>query len=573
MRASPTSCSLLLLTFWLTACGGADAGETSSDSSGGATSTTPASSTAEPSTAVPTSEPTTADPPLTTSTSTPTTSEPATTTATETGDTTATTASSDSDSDSTTDSPGEQTPCWPFDAPPLATLRASPKKVFAHYFSPYPISIDNKDPAVDYYAKNYLQPTGENSKFAYCGGFLKERPLPQPPRPADADYQLLNLEQEVRRGVALGLDGFTYDILSTTGTHWERLLKLLDAASNADPDFRIVLMPDMTSTYKGTDAEARTAFVASMSEVDGHPAVYHTEGGQLLLAPFGADKRSPAWWAATFQALADVGIDAALWPVFVSPWSPATVSFQAELPLLGTSSWGPATVSGATGYASNVQKAHDLGVQWMAPIRPQDSRPKDLIYSEAGNTQTLRLLWDAAITGDADWAQLITWNDYSEASELSPSSAIQWALFDLTAYYVTWFKTGAPPPIVRDAIYYSHRIQATTAMPDLSKQTEVYKPVNGGQPSDEIELLAFLTAAATLEIEVGGVVKSLDVAAGIASFRVPLVEGTPVFRIVRDAATVAEVTSDFPISNTIVYQDVLYRSGGSLPCDRGPLMQ
>ena len=33
---------------------------------------------------------------------------------------------------------GPTTPCWPFDAPALGALRASPKKVFAHYFSPYP---------------------------------------------------------------------------------------------------------------------------------------------------------------------------------------------------------------------------------------------------------------------------------------------------------------------------------------------------------------------------------------------------------------------------------------------------
>ncbi|MFY0532271.1 endo-1,3-alpha-glucanase family glycosylhydrolase [Nannocystis pusilla] len=242
-------------------------------------------------------------------------------------------------------------------------------------------------------------------------------------------------------------------------------------------------------------------------------------------------------------------------------------------PLLGTSSWGPATVPGATDYADNAAQAHALGVQWMSPVRPQDSRPKDLIYSEAGNTQLLRLLWDAAVAGDAEWVQLVTWNDYSEASEVSPSSGTQWALFDLTAYYVAWFKTGQQPPIVRDAIYYSHRLHATTAEPDLMLQESIYEPVNGSTPADEIELLAFLTAPATLEIEVDGLTESTDALAGIQSLRVPLLEGTPKFRIVRDGGTVAEVDSAFPISNTIVYQDMLYRSGGSLPCDRGPLLQ
>lgn len=553
-----------MITLLLAACGEPGTGATATDT------TSSSSTSADSASADPSSEPPTTGPSTGPSTAGSTSPEP-TSSATDSGPT-----SADPTGDTTAATTGEDietTPCWPFDAPPLADLRAAPKKVFAHYFSPYPISLDNKDPELDYYAKNYLQPTGENSKFAYCGGFIKQRPLPQPPRDAGVDHELANFEQEVRRAAALGLDGFTYDILNTSGTHWERLLKLLDAASNADPEFRIVLMPDMTSAYDGADMEAQVTFVASTLEIAAHPALYRVDGGALVLAPFAADKRSPAWWASTLQALADAGVDSVLWPVFVSPWPAATASFQAELPLYGTSSWGPATIPGATDYAKNAQAAHDLGLRWMAPIRPQDSRPKDLIYSEAGNTRTMRLLWDAAIVGDAEWAQLITWNDYSEATEVSPSSGTQWALFDLTAYYVTWFKTGAPPPIVRDAIYYSHRLQATTAMPDLTQQESPYKIVNGGAPLDEIELLAFLTAPATLEIEVGGAVQSAEVDAGIQSFRVPLAEGTPSFRIVRDGAAVAAVTSEFPISNTIVYQDLLYRSGGSLPCDRSPLMQ
>ena len=86
-------------------------------------------------------------------------------------------------------------------------------------------------------------------------------------------------------------------------------------------------------------------------------------------------------------------------------------------------------------------------------------------------------------------------------------------------------------------------------------------------------LLAFLTAPATLEVEVDGTTESTAAPAGIQALRVPLREGTPKFRIVRDGGTVAEVDSASPIRNTIVYPDMLPRAGGSLPCDRGPLLQ
>ena len=48
---------------------------------------------------------------------------------------------------------------WPFDRLPEETLRSMKKKVFAHYFSQFPISIDDRDPANDYYQNNpkYLQ--------------------------------------------------------------------------------------------------------------------------------------------------------------------------------------------------------------------------------------------------------------------------------------------------------------------------------------------------------------------------------------------------------------------------------
>jgi hypothetical protein len=470
----------------------------------------------------------------------------------------------DTATDGAIDAAVATTPCWPFDRPSIASLRASKRKVFAHYFSAFPLSIDNKPATSDYYAVNYLRPEGEGGKFAYCGGYLKERPLPVEPAPAD--YQDRNFDLEVARAVALGLDGFTYDILSNTGTHWDRLKRILDAAKRVDPGFRIVLMPDMTSTFKGTDAEAQTAFVAAMKEVAGHPATYHLDDGRLVISPFATDARTATWWASSLAALKSAGIDVAFVPLYVPPWEAATKTLAETVPLHGTSTWGPRTVAGAAAMASAAKKAHDLGLLWMSPVAPQDSRPKDLVFTEASNSRAYRALWDSAIGGGADWVQLVTWNDYSEDSEISPSSQIHGAFYDLTAYYTTWFKTGAQPTIARDALYWFHRTQSMSAKPDLTKQKNAYVAVNGATPVDEIELVGFLTAPATLEITIAGHTQKKDVAAGIQSFVVPLEEGTPTFRLVRAGTAVVSATSASPISNTIVYQDPLYHAGGSLTC-------
>ena len=68
--------------------------------------------------------------------------------------------------------------------PPVNTptdVPSTAKLVFAHYFPPFPISIDNVDPSNDYYARNYLTIDGENGKYAQYGGFLRDRPVPRQP--------------------------------------------------------------------------------------------------------------------------------------------------------------------------------------------------------------------------------------------------------------------------------------------------------------------------------------------------------------------------------------------------------
>ncbi len=238
------------------------------------------------------------------------------------------------------------------------------------------------------------------------------------------------------------------------------------------------------------------------------------------------------------------------------------------MPLYGASSWGVRTVAGAAGLHDVPAQVHAAGLLWMGPVAPQDSRPKDFNFTEANNSAAFRAQWDAAITGGADWIQLVTWNDYSEDSEISPSSQTNDAFYDLSGYYTTWLKTGAQPPIERDALYYFHRAHSMdpTVAPPSAMQTMPFTAVNGSTMANDIEVVGFLTAPGTLEIDVGATTQTLDVPAGIQSFTIPLVEGTPTFKLVRGGSTVVTLTSATAIDNTIAYQDPLYHAGASLTC-------
>ncbi|MGR6998986.1 hypothetical protein ACU686_13965 [Yinghuangia aomiensis] len=141
----------------------------------------------------------------------------------------------------------------PFDLPSTADLRASRKKVFAHYFTPYPISLNNAAGDADYYKKNYLNPDGEGGKHKQYGGLLRDSPLPR--APLGGDWELQDMETEVRTAVSAGIDGFTVDLLNLdpSSPHRKRVDLLIKAAERVDPGFRIVLMPDMTaSQVKGS---------------------------------------------------------------------------------------------------------------------------------------------------------------------------------------------------------------------------------------------------------------------------------------------------------------------------------
>ena len=130
----------------------------------------------------------------------------------------------------------------PWDIVPVDQLRSSAKKVYSHYFAPFPVSIDNKQPNADYYNNQYLSPHGENNKWFFCGGYLRCRPYPRAPL-NDTNFKLRDLEMEVRRAIHYGLDGFTYDILTTSNTSnlYPVFPNLLNAAANVDSEFKVFL--------------------------------------------------------------------------------------------------------------------------------------------------------------------------------------------------------------------------------------------------------------------------------------------------------------------------------------------
>lgn len=446
----------------------------------------------------------------------------------------------------------------PFDMPQPAALRsgaAGKKLVFAHYFTPYPLSLDNVSADSDYYTRNYLNPDGESGKHEKYGGLLRDRPLPVPPK--NGAWELANLQQEVRTARAAGLDGFTLDMLSLSGKNWERSNLLMEAARSVDPGFKIMLMPDMTS-LKTDDPGVLADAVAALGKA---PAAHRLPDGRLVVSPFKAEAKSVAWWTGVMEALKSRhGIRTAFVPLFLDFDGNSTDFAQISY---GFSEWGSRSYVGQENSTRDVRRAHDMGKIWMQPVSVQDARPNQGIYDEAGNTATLRSTWKHAIDDGADWVQLTTWNDYSEGSQFAPSLHNGYAYLDLTSYYLTKFKTGGWPEIVRDTLYLTGRTQFVAADP-AGDQSLVMSLRKGSAASrDTVEVLSFLAAPGVVRTAVGSAKDSHEAPAGIHAELLPLKPGTSSAQVVRDGKTKAQVELPYPVDHKVEVQDLQYYAATS----------
>jgi hypothetical protein len=425
--------------------------------------------------------------------------------------------------------------CLAAPMPSSDALFNSAKRVFAHYFHPFPLSIENNPPAKDYYNTQYLSKAGESNKWLKQGGYLRQRPLGVTPS-TSPNWEQLNMEAEVRAAIARGITGFTFDSMAASdATDSKSDLHLMLAAAQAvDSRFKILIMPDMSAL--GADTNSVVQIIASVA---GSPAAYHLGDGRLVVSPFDASLNSPAWWQTVISRLSSQGIQIALVPTFLG-WSLSADAFAAIS--YGFSDWGSATVTGAGALEGDPDIAHSTYKKiFMMPVDPQQYRPKGFVYWEAGNSAALRGAWTDSIQGDADWIQLVTWNDLSESSTIEPVTDatlqrnIGTGFYNLTGYYASWFLTGQQPKITHDVLYYFYRREPTTAV--ASAQSQLAK-VYSGVATNYIELVGFLTSPGVLKITIGGKTYTQNAAAGIVSFKIPSQPGIPLFTLSRGSSDV-----------------------------------
>lgn len=441
----------------------------------------------------------------------------------------------------------------PFDKASSATLQTARPRVYAHWHA-FPISTDNKNPAEDYYAWE-LRP-GANAAYADVGGYFRSRPLPRPPRP-QSDWRVLDAMEDAGRAQAIGVDAFIYNVMSfrNTSIHYINMQAMREGIRRLGNGFKMMPSLDLTNGNSATLDMVLDLVMSFYTDT----VTLRKSDGRICLGAFCPESKPIEFWQELDTALANRGVSTnwtfmlVNWGLYSGPYG----QFADVLSHCGTT-FGD---MGMTVQRAN--QARSIGKTFMQHTWTQDFRPKSRTFVEGAGSLLHRTGWAQAMAAGIDRVVLGSWNDYSEGTEIAPSTASQYAHYDMAAYYTQLFKTGVAPAIRRDVLYYFHRVQPSSPATTTARQPAPFVRRGGYTEKDEIELVGFLTAPGTLEIEVDGTVTRQAVDAGVQSLRAPLGFGVPQFRLTRGGSTVQQVDSAFEIKASADYQDLLYRCGGS----------
>lgn len=438
------------------------------------------------------------------------------------------------------------------------TTTETGREVFAHYFPPYPISLDNTPPAADYYTRNYLAPDGEGGIHLPYGGLLRDRPVEQDPLDTSG-WRVENLRTEVVQAQNVGIDGFTLNLMSGAGQNWTASVNLMQAAEDVG-DFGIVPNLDTNGSIASLPIPVIAERLAELYEFDSA----HTIDGTPLLSSFKAEGRSVEWWAELIDTLeSEHGVSVHFIAVFLHTSQDNMEQFA---PIsYGFGNWGGRSPGSFYNSPDHAATAHAMGKVWMAPVAFQDVRPHGYSYAESSNTETLRASWEMAIERDADLVQVVTWNDYGETTHFAPSAALDDSLLEFSSYYIDWYHTGAEPAIVEDEVYISHRMHGVDAEPLLDHGLMEPTLTPSVTPRDTVEVVTRLTEPAEVTVQVGDTTTTLSAPAGIWSALVPLEVGSVGVSLSRGDATVLSAESPIPVVERPEVQDLKYHLVSGTP--------
>lgn len=385
-------------------------------------------------------------------------------------------------------------------------------------------------------------------------------------------------EQDIQAAQAAGIDGFALDMGAyndPTQQYYNKNVAMMYAAAEAlGTGFKLFFSVEFTNT---------ASIVQLISTYAGRTNTFY-QGTNIVVSTFGQNNLD--WANGVFAPLQQQGISVCFVPYFepvtvntLPPYSEATNILNTYSNLLnGLFYFGAADLPQAlTNLNSNYNRAvHQAGKIFMASASPtywgdvQYYNGREYFEFDGGEGTVSQ--WLSIIANQPDWVEITTWNDFGESTYLSPvNNPAQYesqlstpyrychaGYLELAKRYIAWYKTGVPPAINQDAVFYFYRTHSTNLV--ASATNDIRVTALNGDVADVVYNTLLLTAPAQLQVVSGTNSATYSLGAGLQQVRTPFAPGPQSFTVTRNTNIVVTVQGP-PILAAITNYDYFTASG------------
>jgi glucan endo-1,3-alpha-glucosidase len=383
--------------------------------------------------------------------------------------------------------------------------------------------------------------------------------------------------REIREAQAAGIDGFALNVGAWSGpdTYYKSRVQLLyQAAELLGTNFKFFFSVDMGDTNDIVDMISTYAARTNTFRYE----------NKVVVSTFGQNDLD--WINSIFTPLKNRGISVFFIPHFWPDPVTELPAYRGAVGILNVCSnlLDGLFLFGAAGLPyqlaqcnSNYAAAvHAAGKVFMASYtahywgNSQTSSGRRYFESDGGEGTILQ--WNAIIASQPDWVEIVTWNDFNESTYLSPvDNPEQYegqvvsphryshaGFLELSKRYIAWYKTGMPPAINNDVLFYFYRTHSMNLMAADTNDIPVTWRI--GDLADVIYITVILTATAQLNIVSGTNSATYSLPAGLQQLRTPFAAGSQTFTLTRSGTQVLSVQGP-PILSQIANYDFFPTSG------------
>jgi hypothetical protein len=448
-----------------------------------------------------------------------------------------------------------------------------PKKVFAHYMGCYPAGSSTRYFQLTAGEEMHHDRGGDESRH---GGRWRNFPLvPQEPGLTAEE----SADLEIRRAMRIGIDGFAVDAWAgDDGAKqvFDALIKVA-AAKNYPFEMTICLDPACGGRLVESVREALDRWGANpkFARRDGKPLIftYSSNGFGMEALHAAIDERTPdsereaavnrlrgteLGWHLIGQSFRKAQ-ETIGQPIYytcdlvyfflgvpedlMKPDTPAraAAAIARHVPVLASFGF-----YGFMGKHGEIAKAvRDAGAEWGWAGGMHQKESFFEVFTPTA-TDWLRFIWADTIDDQATLLQLITWNDYTENTNLAPAYNTRYTIYDLTGYFIEQWRSGKPPAVDHDQVYLTYAKYPNDAPSWPFKIRD--------RRDRALEVLTILPAPATLRLPGRNI--EYEAPAGLHVEQFPVTPGPVTAELLRGGKVEVRLESPEPITDRPFRQDV-----------------